>query len=118
MERLDGQQDLGEGGISDVTLHLRGPGGEDLGTATTGLDGSYAFFVNEPVAGDYTVEVDAAELAAGGTLTGLAATTETCTSQGLPRSAELRSAQTLARSRRGALPHLIGMESLLRTPPD
>jgi CSLREA domain-containing protein len=71
----DGEQDLGEGGISDVTLHLHGPGGENLGTVTTGLDGGYVFLVNEPVTGDYTVEVDAGELAAGGTLAGLVATT-------------------------------------------
>lgn len=65
-----------EPGVHDVLVNLYGPDGALIGSARTNTDGYYQFALADSVAGDYTVEVDAANFAAGGPLAGWTPTTQ------------------------------------------
>jgi hypothetical protein len=67
----DGVQDLGETGVSNVTLSIAGPAGYSAST-TTGANGIYGF--SGLLAGSYTVCVASSNMASGGALNGYSQT--------------------------------------------
>jgi uncharacterized repeat protein (TIGR01451 family) len=69
----NGRKDLNEPGISGVTVRLLDESGAQVGTTTTGMDGSYKF--NGLLPGTYVVEVATSNFTSGGVLVGLTSST-------------------------------------------